>query len=133
MPTIKLLKDKAKHNTTYSKDVKRHNKLYGKYYAAYREIRNAYIMDNPLDELELVEGRLVIAEHVHHLNPISLGIDDRDKMRLAVDYNNLIAVSRLTHNKIHNHPNELTDKQLEYLKERKKKIFENNGWYSKFF
>ena len=81
---------------------------YSKYYAAYRDLRNAYIAEHPLDELLLLDDRVVPAEEVHHIVPISYGKTDSQRMQIALCSDNLIALSRTIHSLVHNNPDALT-------------------------
>ena len=66
------------------------NKKYGR---AWKRIRDKYIKEHPLCEMCEKEGRLVPAEEIHHILPVSRGgTHSRD---------NLMALCRSCHNKIH--------------------------------
>ena len=64
-----------------------------KYGRSWKKIRAWYIMEHPLCECCLKEGKAVMAEEVHHILPTSRG-GTHDKT-------NLMALCRSCHNRIH--------------------------------
>jgi len=59
----------------------------------WKNIRENYIISYPFCEICRKYGRLVKAEHVHHIKPLSEGG--------ANDYSNLIALCHRCHSRIH--------------------------------
>ena len=118
MPSINKKSSKPTNNyiPQYKKLIL--NNIYNKYYAAFRPYRERHIQTNPLDELELLEGKIVVAQHVHHCIEILSGKSDEEKMWLATNSANLISVSKDMHYKIHNHFDDLTYKQKRYLMDK---------------
>lgn len=100
MPTI----NKPKRKSTYHKSERSDNisKLYN---SRWEKLRNAYLMDHPLCEMCLRKGITTAAQEVHHIKPISTGIDDLQMMSLAYDYSNLMALCIKCHHKIHHQMN----------------------------
>lgn len=74
------------------------NKKYGR---AWKRIRDRYAREYPLCEMCEKNGRLISAEEVHHILPISQG-GTHDK-------SNLMSLCKSCHNKIHL---ELGDRQI---------------------
>lgn len=110
MPYIKkLIKKKVRY------DKYKHNKNHTKYYNAYRDVRNEYVRNHPLDELLFIEGIIKPMEECHHLIELSSARDDTEKMFLATCIDNLISLTKQNHIKVHNRANTLTFKQREYL------------------
>jgi 5-methylcytosine-specific restriction protein A len=64
-----------------------------KYGRAWKRIRDRYIREHPLCERCLEEGRVTIAEEVHHILPLSRGGTSSP--------DNLMSLCRSCHNKIH--------------------------------
>lgn len=70
-------------------------------YNAYRKMRDGHIQAHPLCEDCLEQGRVKAAEEVHHIKPFMRGVDDTEKMALAVDPNNLVSLCHDCHMKRH--------------------------------
>lgn len=64
-------------------------------------LRNDYIRHNPLCERCLSCDRVTAAEHVHHITPFLTGDDERERMKLLLDRNNLMSVCQKCHRIIH--------------------------------
>jgi 5-methylcytosine-specific restriction protein A len=76
-----------------------------KYYntTEWKKLRLLYLKEHPLCEECLNEGRVTTAEDIHHKNsPFKNGECNKN---LFLDYNNLMALCKLCHNKKHN-PNQ---------------------------
>lgn len=111
MPRIVLQKE-AKNNR--QSEYKSSNK-YNKYYAAYRPLRDTYLMNHPLDELELLEGRVVEATDVHHIISFITQLNEEDRYYYLLNMDNFISLSESMHYKVHKHIEQLTPKQRNYL------------------
>lgn len=75
------------------------HKLYNT--SKWQKLRNAYLMQHPLCEKCLEKGLTVVAEEIHHVKPISTGIDELEMKDLAYNPNNLIALCKSCHHEIH--------------------------------
>ena len=64
-------------------------------------MRDGYIIDHPLCEDCLERGMVVAVEEVHHIIPFMSGVDDAEKMALAVDPKNLVSLCHDCHLKRH--------------------------------
>jgi len=76
---------------------------YHKYYNCqrWRTLRDYKIMYTPLCQICNSKGKTKLAGHVHHMTPISVGINDRTKEILAYDIGNLLSVCITCHQEIH--------------------------------
>ena len=94
MPTINLGKRKRR-DVTYNK------KLFQTVYQdqRWRSLRLIKIHDNPLCEVCLKQGRVTIADEVHHIIPFFNGVEVLEW--LAYDYDNLLSVCCECHTRIH--------------------------------
>lgn len=93
MPTI--VKPKKQHS------YKPKEKNLRKCYNSYRNIRDAYIIEHPLCEMCLEEGKTTPVSEVHHKTPILTGKDDLEMLNLATDPDNLIGLCQYHHHLIH--------------------------------
>ena len=72
------------------------------------KLSSAYRMIHPLDELSILEDKVIAADDTHHIvSPL-----------LLYDTDNLCAVSKHTHGIIHTKYNELTNKQKQFLQQK---------------
>lgn len=94
MPTI----NKVKKKRVYNKHTNG-GKLHAKF--ATSSLRESYIMEHPLCEMCLEEGKTTPVEEVHHKIPICTGKDELEQLTLAMDYNNLISLCKYHHYLIH--------------------------------
>ena len=103
---------------------KRYNydKEHQMFYRMNRENRELYIRENPLDELDLLEGIITPAEHLHHVYQLSNADSYETKVWLTVNKDNFISLSKKNHIRVHNNYKSLTDKQKEYLSNKYKKV-----------
>lgn len=65
-------------------------------------LRNSYLMEHPLCERCLLDGKIVAAEEVHHIKPILEGKDELEQKELMLNSNNLMSLCKDCHHKIHN-------------------------------
>ena len=68
----------------------------------WRRMRLAYLRDNPLCEICLMEGRTILGEHVHHVRSFMDADTIEERDQLAFDSNNLLTVCHECHNRLHN-------------------------------
>ncbi len=98
MPTI----NKPKKKREYSKDPESTRKKRQSVYntTTWRKMREAKLMRNPLCEICQLEGRITLAEHIHHLSSF-MEYDDNEMINIAFDSENLCSVCRRCHNRCH--------------------------------
>lgn len=99
MPTIKKLKRK----TSYPKRNKAKD-IYDSVYntKTWRKLRNAYLMEHPLCEECLKNGKVTAATEVHHKYEISHANSTLEMKNIGFDYSNLMALCEECHiNKHH--------------------------------
>lgn len=97
MPTItRLTRNKRNDYKTENKQLAQAG------YNAYRKLRAAYLMLHPLCEVCLKEGIVKPTEEVHHKTEILKGKSKEEVISLAVNPNNLIALCKDCHHKLHN-------------------------------
>lgn len=79
------------------------------------KLSSAYRMIHPLDELSILEDKVIAADDTHHI--VSPFQQDNEILLtlLLYDTDNLCAVSKHTHGIIHTKYNELTNKQKQFL------------------
>ena len=105
MPYINKPKKKHKGKVGINKDI---SKLYNS--SMWKQLRNGYIIQHPICEIclkEYEEGNRLIeevmsTEEIHHIIPISNGRTKMEMEQLAFDAENLKALCRFHHHKIHN-------------------------------
>lgn len=101
MPTIKKTKvTTLKANNMYDKERRR---IYNT--NRWKRLRNAKFAANPLCEMCLNEGKTTIAEDIHHIKSFMEGCDKWERESLAYDYDNLMSLCKVHHQKIHNQSN----------------------------
>lgn len=103
MPTIIKLEKKTSNNEydrIKARGGKRSTKLYNT--SGWRKLRQSYLLDHPLCEDCLLEGKTTTSEEVHHKIPILSVEDELEQKELLLDYNNLRALCREHHHLIHN-------------------------------
>lgn len=82
----------------------------------WRDCRERQLRQQPLCEVCNKEGRIRLAEEVHHITPIESMSDAISMERLAYDPDNLMSVCRECHHKIH----------ADLMTHSKKAVRENN-------
>ena len=75
-------------------------------------------------EISLVEHIIEPAEHVHHLIKFLDQTDEIVKHQLFLDPDNLISLSTSMHMALHYAPDRMTQKQRDWLRQKKERIFE---------
>jgi len=65
------------------------------------KLRKAYLMEHPLCEECLKQGKTTVAEQVHHIKHILEGKDEWEMKSIGYDYNNLEALCEKCHREKH--------------------------------
>ena len=94
MPYINL----GKRTNRYTKHTD-NSKVYN---YRWSKLRKAYLMQHPLCQKCLAEGRVTPATEIHHIKPISTGKDELEKVSIMLNPNNLMALCTKCHHDIHN-------------------------------
>lgn len=94
MPTL----NKPKKKSTY----KKHTDTSKAYNYKWTKLRQAYLMEHPLCERCLLDDITKAAEEVHHVKPLSTANDELEMNELLLDSNNLMALCKDCHHKVHN-------------------------------
>lgn len=98
MPTIYKPKKKREYQD-YNKKREKRQSVYNT--ARWRAIRLAYLMQHPISEISEWLGETALADDLHHIVSF-LDVPESEMLRYAYDSNNLIAVTRQEHNRLHN-------------------------------
>lgn len=97
MPTINKPKKKAK-SLTLNEQIRK--EVYST--SKWRKLRDAYLIDHPLCEMCLEANKITPTEDIHHIISF-VGISDPlRRNEIAFDYNNLKALCKVCHQKVHN-------------------------------
>lgn len=99
MPTIQLLEKKKSNCKPQEGPNKWSSECYNT--TMWRRLRKARLIEHPLCEKCLEEGRVTPAETVHHVIPISQAGSKLEAMDIAFDSNNLMSLCRKCHEEIH--------------------------------
>lgn len=67
----------------------------------WKRMRLAKLREQPLCEVCMLEGRVKLAEHAHHLVSFMKATNEIERDRLAFDSNNLCSVCNQCHARIH--------------------------------
>lgn len=67
----------------------------------WKKLRKAYFQKNPLCERCLSMGKVVPAQHVHHIQSFMMYDNKEQRMQCALDWNNLMSVCVDCHNILH--------------------------------
>lgn len=97
-----ITKHYEKKKEEYQKRKSRDNRYkWSKYYqdSKWKSLRELKISHQPICEVCEAEGRAVPAEHIHHIRRFSSGVDEFEKYKLLLDYNNLMSLC-LSHHKM---------------------------------
>lgn len=88
----------------------------------WRNLRNTYLVSQPLCERCLQQGKTTPATEVHHIQPLENYINTPERMKaLAYDPSNLQALCHACHVQVHI---ELKSKSKKAAKERNKQLTE---------
>ena len=102
MPYIRKLSHSPKHRAHTNSKFKTNNKwqrFYGS--TAWRNLREAKLLEQPLCEECLLHDKITPATAVHHRTPFSLGIDEQQMWELFLDWDNLESICTECHRRIH--------------------------------
>ncbi len=102
MPTIPRLKDRTKSRTKDPNqliDRRNRKKIYND--KRWIILRGQHIQREPLCQVCRMEGRVTLAEEVHHVTPFPLGRTDAERKALAFDSANLISLCKKCHWRCH--------------------------------
>ena len=97
MPTIPKLKKKREYKDYNKKRVKRQS-VYNT--TTWRDLRLAKLMQCPKCEICELEGRVTLAEDVHHALSF-LDVPEDEMLRVAYDAGNLVSVCKKCHSRCH--------------------------------
>lgn len=89
----------------------------------WRNTSQFYKQEHPLCELCLLEDKVSPGENVHHIQKFNDQIREDLQYSLLTDPDNLCNVCLDCHHKIHNGGKELTEKQRNWLKTKKERLF----------
>lgn len=96
MPTI----NKPKRQRSNEGKRKERMQIYNT--ARWRELRKVKLMSDPLCEMCLKEERTTPAEDIHHITSFMTVEDMTARKALAFDYNNLMSLCDVCHQRMHN-------------------------------
>ena len=130
MPTIpKLSQTKKKYFKSKAREPKRDilNNAQQKYFNTrkYREFHRVCLMRQPICELSLLSDppKVVEATHTHHLIKWFDQTTEEMRLRLLYDPDNILCLDEHVHQWIHYSPERLSDKQKEFIKQRKDEVY----------
>ena len=99
MPYINRPKTKENH-IPYKHESKDNDKYYKSKY--WKRLRESFLLQHPLCELCILEGRTTPTEEIHHRIEFLSGVTDEDRWKLLLDPDNLQALCEYHHHEIHN-------------------------------
>lgn len=98
MPTL----NKPKRKRIYVKN-ERNSEISDIYNSKqWKNLRNIYLLEHPLCEKCLEQGKVSATEEIHHIRKISDGRNEAEMKEIAYNYGNLMALCKECHHKIHN-------------------------------
>lgn len=97
MPTINKPKKKREY-IDYNKKREKRQSVYNT--GRWRDMRIAKLQNNPLCEICEIEGRITLAEEVHHALSF-VDVPENQMLAVAYDYDNLISVCKKCHSRCH--------------------------------
>lgn len=100
MPTINKNKKIREKPTQYKHEGNQGSKYYNT--KLWYNLRNRYIKEHPFCEMCLEEGKVKLAEDVHHKTPFLTASSDEDRWKLLLDEDNLMSLCSDCHHEIHN-------------------------------
>lgn len=98
MPTLAKL-PKRKSERRPCKERRDHVNVYNT--STWVKLRKAYLMEHPLCEECLKQGKTTVATQVHHIRHILEGKDEWEMKSIGFDYSNLIALCEKCHREKH--------------------------------
>lgn len=85
---------------------------------AWKNLTKTIRMLHPLDEVQLIDNKVILAEETHHIvSPFSQQ-DETLAFQLLLDTENLLSLSKECHGYIHNNIDMLSENQQRFLKEK---------------
>jgi 5-methylcytosine-specific restriction protein A len=108
MPTINR-KHKIKEKAT---PYQHHNNISAQYYntSQWHKLRDHYIKNHPFCERCEENGKVTLAEQVHHKIEFLKGCTDEERWKLLLDEDNLQSLCSKCHAEIHNERNKQNKK-----------------------
>lgn len=97
MPTIN--RPKKKTSVKREKALTIYRNVYNT--SLWRSLRSAYLMEHPLCEMCLQDGKTTVATDVHHITEISNGNTVEEMQQIGFDYTNLMALCEDCHTRLH--------------------------------
>ena len=97
MPTIN--RPKKKTSVKREKALTIYRNVYNT--SLWRSLRSAYLMEHPICEMCLKEGKTTVATDVHHITEISNADTVEEMQQIGFDYSNLMALCEHHHTEIH--------------------------------
>ena len=97
MPTIPKLKKKREYKD-YNKKREKRQSVYNT--TTWRDLRLAKLMQCPKCEICEIEGKVTLAEDVHHALSF-LDVSENEMLRVAYDASNLVSVCKKCHSRCH--------------------------------
>ena len=120
MPTIirpRDVKRKKPREVAWKNPTKEeHTKMYMS--REWRNLSNIYRSLHPLDELLLLEDKIVLSSSCHHVVSPFAQRDESLKYMLLLDEENLLSLSSEEHGYIHGNPSELSDLAREKVNQK---------------
>ena len=104
MPYIKKLPKKANNRNNRKRNKSEKEKLRVRLYnkAAWKKLRQGYLISHPLCEKCLEEGEVTSATDIHHINsPFEDGLSDEERLGRLLDPTNLQALCQYHHGLLH--------------------------------
>ena len=98
MPTINKPVRRKKYSIKHNKNADI-AKIYNS--TKWTKLRNAYYVQHPLCEMCLQNGITKPTEEIHHIRPISTGLDILEMEQIAYNSDNLLALCKECHHKLH--------------------------------
>lgn len=99
MPTINKPQRKRRKNDSRIDDIER-KKVYST--TRWKKLRAAKFANDPLCEMCRDEGKVTVAEDIHHITSFMSTEDPIQREYLAYDYNNLMSLCKVHHQQVHN-------------------------------
>lgn len=93
MPTLTKQSKKPKERNTADRSIYNSTQ--------WKNLRASYFMEHPLCEMCLKEDKVTPAIDIHHIIPFLRGKTPLEQRDLAFNYNNLMALCKEHHQKIH--------------------------------
>lgn len=117
MPTIN-----RSNKVREPKQIYKHNRQSEKYYNTlqWKNLRNSYIKEHPFCQKCLEEGRVTLAEEVHHITTI-LSAPEEFRYAVLTDDQNLVSLCKKCHSEVH------TTNNKDYLKSFDDWYFKHNN------